>query len=231
MPRAKSGRGLPKTGSAFEIGIQKTVRVRFDKLSEWEKYQYLGHSSKIKTILDAIEQESGTATIPSAPEEVPSDKPVPTHVTVERYIRKPGIKVEVPIHRYAWESYHSTESQSGGADYVAPSICDHLSLRNRGDSMDLYDASGNPASLFRLFGEQEYQKSDLIYLRRDLLEKYLTDTNKEIVWIIWGEREPRRSEFDTYREEVHEIWSSHGHIHKNYRIGLPKAENSSERPS
>lgn len=226
-PRSKSGAAKPILRRAFESGFQKKVRVRFDKLNYFEQAQYLGIPSiQIRTILDKIIAGDDSPDLSKKLEEerieeTEEAKKAPKYVSIERYHRIPGIEVEVPLHRYSWESYHSLENQAGGVDYVAPALSSYLSLRNRGDSMDLYDDCGNPASLYRLFGGPEFWRSNLLYLRKDLLEKYLLETGKEIVWIIWGERDFKHKVLEQYRAEVQDIWSAHKHIHRTSIVGIP----------
>lgn len=222
--RSRSNIKKPILQRALEIGFQKKVRVRFDKLNFWEQDRFLGRPSvKIKTILDKIVSgDNSSDLVEELKKEEAAEEfiKVPKYATIERYFRIPGIEVEVPARRYSWESHHSTENQTGGVDYVAPALCSHLSLCNRADSMDLYDKNGNPASLYRMFGNAEFWKSDLLYLRKDLLEKYLVDTGKEIVWIIWGERDFKHEELEKHRSEIQDIWSTHKHIHRNHIIGI-----------
>lgn len=230
-PRTKSGTAKPTLRRALEIGFQKKVRVRFDKLNWFEQANYIGKPSvKIRTLLDELVANDGSPDLPQrleeelaaeAAAEAEERAKMPKYVMVDRYHRIPGIEVEVPLHRYSWESHHSTENQAGGVGYVAPALCDRLSLRNRGNSMDLYDEQGNLASLYRMFGNQEFWRSDLLYLRKDLLEKYLSETGKEIVWIIWGERDFKHKQLDRYRPEIQDIWSDYRHIHRAHVIGIP----------
>ncbi len=146
-------------------------------------------------------------------------KPQPKYVKVPQYKTIPGINVEVPIHRLLWESYHSTENEGGGADYVAPALCDFLNLRNKNNNQDLFDKSGQQASVYRLFGdESKYFKSNLFYIRKDLLKKYLKHTHQKLVWFIWGEREFKHEIFDSIRSQVNDLRSSHIHIHKKMKV-------------
>lgn len=230
-PRPKSGVAKPTLRRALQIGFQKKVRVRFDKLNWFEQANYLGLPTvRFRTILDDIVAGDELPDLPQrleeeraaeAATEAEARAKVPKYVTIERHHTIPGIEAEVPMHRYSWESHHSTENHAGGVDYVAPALCDQLALRNRGNSMDLYDEHGNLASLYRMFGNQEFWRSDLLYLRKDLLEKYLAATGKEIVWIIWGERDFKHKQLDRYRSEIQDIWSAYKHIHRANVVGIP----------
>ena len=109
----------------------------------------------------------------------------------ERYVRSrwTGVRVEVPSHYWAWESYHSAMNQVSGVKFVAPAICEFAGLVNYEDSFDLRDASGRIATIYREFKVTDtYGDSHLLYMRADLVEEYLDSTRQLSVWIPWGER-------------------------------------------
>jgi len=98
-------------------------------------------------------------------------------------------RVEVPVHRWSWESYHSLLNQVSGVDFVAPALSESLELVNHHNSFDLWDRSGHRGTVYREFDvAKRFGNSKLLYLRKDLLEKYLADTKQTLVWIPWGER-------------------------------------------
>ena len=127
-----------------------------------------------------------------------------------------GIKVEIPVQRYSWESYHSVVNQASGAHLPSKRLCEALSLRYRADTWDLHDASG-VASLYREVGEYDSQISgSFCYLRRDLLDKYLTQFGKQLVWLMWGERGLHHRNTDA--SNLHECYANHQHIHKRVHV-------------
>jgi hypothetical protein len=98
-------------------------------------------------------------------------------------------RVEVPVHSWSWESYHSVLNQVSGIDFLAPALCEKLGLVNHADTFDLWDRSGRQASVYREFDVADrFGGSSLLYLRQDLLEQYLEFTKQVLVWIPWGER-------------------------------------------
>ena len=98
-------------------------------------------------------------------------------------------KVEVPTRRWAWESYHSDLNNISGVTFPAPALAEALDLRNHRASFDLWDVEGRRATAYREFDvAQRGGMSYLLYLRRDLLLKYLFSTRQVLVWIPWGER-------------------------------------------
>ena len=125
-----------------------------------------------------------------------------------------GIPVEVPVRRFAWEHYHSTLNQVGGVLVPAPSLAEALDLVNHRGEWDLYDSSGNRATLCREFKEESDRfTSRLAYIRRDLLAAYMRKRRLTLVWLLWGEREFHYRVAGALREKVADIWSEHRHIH------------------
>lgn len=127
-----------------------------------------------------------------------------------------GVVVDIPVQKYAWESYHSEMNQSGGACLPSKQLCEALSLRYSPNKWDLHDASG-VASLYREIGEYGSQiNGNFSYLRRDLLDRYLSHSNKVLVWLMWGERDfhYRFSE----RSNLHKHYAGHKNIHKGIRV-------------
>ncbi len=154
---------------------------------------------------------------------VTEPKPVfemPTYVDATVFKKTSGVRIEIPLHRYGWESYHSTQNQIGGVGFVAPAICEALNLRNSGNSVDLVDSIGQPASLYREFGSHDDNpRADLLYVREDLIRKYLSLTDQRIVWINWGERGFKYDYFEKIRDQISEAWQGHSHIHRAFVVG------------
>jgi hypothetical protein len=128
----------------------------------------------------------------------------------------PGVPVEVPVYEFAWESYHSALNKAGRITLPAPALCERLSLSNRQGEWDLYDAMGCTASLYREFkGDEDKIRSDLLYLRQDLMANYLAQTRQALVWLLWGEREIESRMTERVQGKLQDIWSTHRHIHRH----------------
>jgi hypothetical protein len=97
--------------------------------------------------------------------------------------------VEVPTQRWAWESYHSSLNQVDASTLPAPAISEAFGLVGRQASWDLFDGRGRLATLYREFSAgSRYFPSHLLYIRADLIRRYLRDTKQTLVWMPWGER-------------------------------------------
>ena len=100
---------------------------------------------------------------------------------------KAGIPVEAATRHWVWESYHSELNQVGGLDFPAPVLADFLDLRSAGGSADLIDKTGKVATLVRVAPGPAFG-SHYLYVRRDLLNRYLLARGLQLVRAVWGER-------------------------------------------
>ncbi len=71
----------------------------------------------------------------------------------------------------------------------ARQITDHLSLCGQPQTHDLYAPDGRRASITTRSGENLAAEQHFTLLRRDLLDRYLRETDSRLVWGVWGERE------------------------------------------
>ena len=98
-------------------------------------------------------------------------------------------RVEVPVHQLVVGELPQRAQPGLGNRFVAPALCEKLGLVNHAGTFDLWDRSGRQATrLPRVRRGRPIRRLQLLYIRRDLLEKYLTLTKQVVVWIPWGER-------------------------------------------
>jgi hypothetical protein len=136
-----------------------------------------------------------------------------------------GVTVDIPVQKYNWESYHSVVNQGSGASLPSKRLCEALSLRYRTNKWDLHDTSGG-ASLYREVGEYGSQiNGSFSYLRRDLLDSYLTQSGKALVWLMWGERGFHHRSAEAHN--LHEYYANHQHIHKRTHVYQPTSSTQS----
>jgi hypothetical protein len=98
------------------------------------------------------------------------------------------IKVLVPTREYTWESYHSDVNQTNLTSTLAKEIAENLDLCGQPQTFDLFEKSGKRATIALRHGNHWHTYQSLIYLRKELLDRYLGETENELVWAIWGER-------------------------------------------
>lgn len=127
-----------------------------------------------------------------------------------------AVLVDIPVQKYSWEEYHSMLNQTGAVSLPSKRFCEALSLRYRDNKWDLHDAEG-VASLYRKIGKCSSQISgSFSYLRRDLLDRYLTKSGKVLVWLMWGERGLHYR--STEAHNMHEYFTNNQHIHKRTHV-------------
>lgn len=99
-----------------------------------------------------------------------------------------------------------------------------MPLPNR--EIDFYDAAGNPRSLYPEAGDGwKGNRHSLLYLRADLLRRYLTETHQVLVWCNRGEREwvNKVEGHDLICAPTrHRIREAHSHIHRSFSECLAK---------
>ncbi len=137
-----------------------------------------------------------------------------------KWKRTPGVQVEIPVYGFSWESYHSIVNDYSGFDVPAPAISNYLGLNYRNQSVEFFDRNGKRATIFLRFPITEiYHSTHLLYLRKDLLEKYLAHKGQTIVWAIWGERSMHYKVFErgyVNEQQLDAIYQEYKHIHRTF---------------
>ena len=122
------------------------------------------------------------------------------------------IPVEIPVHRYSWESYHSSVNKAGPNPVPAVTFAEAFDLRTVPNSLDWCDAAGRLASR-TLSAPSRFKWGHLLYLREDLIERYCKEHDFELVWIVWGERRLFSADYSTEMPEwVYEAYATNSHI-------------------
>lgn len=127
----------------------------------------------------------------------------------------PGIPIEVPVYRFTWESHHSPLNQVSGITVPAPALCEHSGLTNRRGEWDLYDQEGRIGTIYREFKvDEDTHRSYLLYMRVDLMRRYLDHTGQALIFFLWGERDFKYTRKPELIENLQDLWSEHCHIHR-----------------
>ena len=122
------------------------------------------------------------------------------------------IAVEIPVHSYSWESYHSSVNVGGGHTVPAITLAEAFDLRAMPNRLDWCDPEGKLASL-TLSAPYGFNSGNLLYLRDDLIRSYCAKHDYELVWIVWGERLPYFADSPIRRPEwVYNAVSTHSNI-------------------
>jgi len=105
-----------------------------------------------------------------------------------KYPRRTSIAVENPVSGFLWESYHSDVNGSKNLTLPSRKLCDALNLRMTVPNWDFIDRKGRKAVIVVKSGAEYGPGQEFSYIRQDLFERYLSATNKRLIWSISGER-------------------------------------------
>jgi hypothetical protein len=97
---------------------------------------------------------------------------------------------------------------------VNKEISIHNKLYLLPQSFNLFDQNGSQASFSIENGSVWKDGESLIYLRKDLLDKYLTAKKKSLVWLLWGERSYEPDNYD--RGDLEEFMKKNGQNYLRY---------------
>ncbi|MDO8990754.1 MAG: hypothetical protein Q7U91_14110 [Sideroxyarcus sp.] len=132
----------------------------------------------------------------------------------------PGVRVELPYIHFGWESYHSSLNDFSGFDLPAPKLIQRLGLASKNREIDFYDSMGQLGTIYREAGDGwKGNRHSLLYVRADLLRRYLSDTRQVLVWCNWGERDwLKKLEGHNliHNPARHQIFEAHIHIHRTF---------------
>ena len=132
----------------------------------------------------------------------------------------PGIRVELPFIQFGWESSRSLYNDFTVFNLPAPSLIQRLGLASRNREIDFYDSMGKSGTLYREDGDR--WKGDcysLLYIRADLICRYLADTRQVLVWCNWGERNwlnKMEGHNVIHNPTRQRIFQAYNHIHRSF---------------
>lgn len=220
--RTKAGCARRDVQEAFEGSRINKVRKRTNSLNPRELREFAiqqRQSPWVQNLLNSLNGDGESAD--------QSIAVVPEFAEFTQYEKVPGIRFEMPVSSFGWESYHSKENQAGSIGYPAPALCEVLGLRNTGHMVDLVDTRGKPATLYRVFdSDSSLGGSHLLFLRKDLLKTYLKRTNQRLAWLLWGERSMHYSYIEQMRDQLQSVWGKR----KKKASAKPKRKKAAAKP-
>lgn len=113
--------------------------------------------------------------------------------------------VLLPVMEYSWESHHSYLNEAGHTTVLAKEIVTDLCLIDQPQTFDICELNGNKASMNIYYHSDYNNNHTFVYLRKDLLNKFLEQNKLKFVWTIWGERDVT---FQT-NEKRHDFFTTH----------------------
>lgn len=95
----------------------------------------------------------------------------------------------IPVRKNNWESYHSAVNPDRFVMVPSKEIAEFLDLCSQPQTFDLYEKNGRRASITIQWGDTWHTGHKLLFLRKDLLDRYLNENDYHLVWVIGGERQ------------------------------------------
>jgi len=109
---------------------------------------------------------------------------IPKEQEVEVPDEKRVFKVFIPVRRNNWEDYHSSVNHGRAVLVPAKEIAKFLDMCSQPQTFDLYEKNGKRASITIRWGEPWHSEHHLIFLRRDMLDRYLHGNNLRLLWVV-----------------------------------------------
>ncbi len=110
----------------------------------------------------------------------------------------------VPVRENHWSDSSSAAVPGRSVAIPIRQIAEAFSLHGHPQSFDLFENNGRQASATFCYGEEWGERQDFIYLRQDILERYLAKIDGELIWVIWGEQNVIPRDKDTPYKLFHD---------------------------
>ena len=96
---------------------------------------------------------------------------------------------------------YSETTPKTNVDSVCKEISQHLGLLGQPQTFDLFDKYGKRAAISLDYSEEQMNSHHFVFLRKDLLDRYLIETENDFLWLTWGERENRDRAYRVYKRK------------------------------
>ncbi|MFC1875052.1 hypothetical protein ACFLY3_02745 [Chloroflexota bacterium] len=99
------------------------------------------------------------------------------------------VMISIPVRNNNWESSHSVVNHDRFVLVPSKEIAEFLDLCSQPQTFDLYEKNGRRASITIQWGDTWHTGHKLVFLRKDLLDRYLEKNGYMLAWVIGGERQ------------------------------------------
>ncbi|MEL6614594.1 MAG: hypothetical protein AAFQ43_02590 [Bacteroidota bacterium] len=186
-PEFPDGRERIEVVTGVEI---PTGETRLD-VRVWDGDDRLGDDRARDLLREAVEELATDATVQDAIAwfEGRRLRAELEEVVVTKPERRP-VDVVVPAYASEWESYHTTLTSNWWGMCPTGSLCAALGLTPRPQTFDVFDPEGRRASLHVRHDEDSawVNTQRALFLRTDLIDRYLADSGLALVWLVSTER-------------------------------------------
>ncbi len=116
-------------------------------------------------------------------------------IEIERSITK-EFEVLMPVCEYNWESYHSSTNKAGHQKTLSKELSFDLNLINRPQTFNLFEIEGEKATINISSRQDDKNSQEFIFLRKDLIDRYLKINKYKLIWGLWGEKQISFKEYN-----------------------------------
>ncbi len=107
----------------------------------------------------------------------------------EEKLEHKDFEVLIPVRENCWEESRSAANLRRSIALPNREISGCLNLYRKPQSFDMFEKDNNRrASISFEYGDIWSNSQNFTYLRRDLLERFLTEIGGQLIWVIWGRR-------------------------------------------
>lgn len=197
------GRWLPEKHDNYYTFAGELYCFANSTADNWTEIEFVTGTKKIKVrkgepgylervLRFSFDQDDSTSD--ELPEEVEMD-----------FYEKKTFEVLMPVMGFSWETYHSHVNDAGYTNVLSKEVANYLELVSSPQTFELFEPNGSKASINKYYYLDYNNNHSFVYLRKDLLDKFLSENKLRFVWAIWGERDVA---FRTDKGR-HEFFGSH----------------------
>ena len=104
-------------------------------------------------------------------------------------IRRLPITREFKVLLPTMEYYYETDLSHDTGRSISFEISSSEKLRPQPQSFEMLDTNGKKASVNTVYSKDYNNHQHFVFLRKDILDHFLENNNKKMVWAIWGEKD------------------------------------------
>lgn len=145
--------------------------------------------------------------------EIKTAEKIKTHIDENVYEK---FQIEVLDRWLSSKDYSKMRNENGvGIHIPSKKFIQSTEIFFDNDSFGFLDKKGDRAVVSYANGDQYGTNENLLYISKDLIDKYLKKNKKELYIIAWGEREYWPSNLERiHRDEFQEIYQKYKNVHK-----------------
>ena len=98
-------------------------------------------------------------------------------------------QIQLPVMAYCWEGDQFQINGVGSKTILSKELVQSLELETRGTHFDLFCSANTAAVRYFSYNGDSNDSQNFAYVRKDLLDRYLSKTKQRLLWAVWGEKQ------------------------------------------